>query len=297
MVNLGFQHRQKQVSLFRSCTLCVQGSAQKQDVAEPPCRPPSLPLVYTAQEKDPRKGSGVFAVGPPVPLTRGLRSSRGRGRFLLPLIPWRRHGSHPGEAPSEEAVCCGWAVTPLGWHPACRAGPRDSVTPLGLAGGGEPWRPGVHRPLARGRGTAVRRRLAGFPCPPPPPYGAAVWLTPCAAPPPLGWGFRFWCQRRPALCRSPAGGGGLGGGRGGLLPCPPALGGEKRKGERRCRSLAPARGARGLVGGGGGSSGCDPPSASLAALWHFCWHWAPSAGPCSDAHFLPLPSPDWLSRS
>ena len=26
----------KQVSLFRSCTLCVQGSAQKQDVAEPP---------------------------------------------------------------------------------------------------------------------------------------------------------------------------------------------------------------------------------------------------------------------
>ena len=27
-----FQESQKQVSLFRSCTLCVQGSAQKQDV-------------------------------------------------------------------------------------------------------------------------------------------------------------------------------------------------------------------------------------------------------------------------
>ena len=35
-----FQKLQKQVSLFRSCTLCVQGSAQKQDVAEPLCRPP-----------------------------------------------------------------------------------------------------------------------------------------------------------------------------------------------------------------------------------------------------------------
>ena len=40
-----------EVSLFRSCTLCVQGSAQKQDVAEPPCRPPSLTLsVHGARE-------------------------------------------------------------------------------------------------------------------------------------------------------------------------------------------------------------------------------------------------------
>ena len=37
-----FQKLWKQVSLFRSCTLCVQGSAQKQDVAKPLCRPPSL---------------------------------------------------------------------------------------------------------------------------------------------------------------------------------------------------------------------------------------------------------------
>ena len=52
-----FQKLQKQVSLFRSCTLCVQGSAQKQDVAEPLCRPPrASPLVYTAREKDPRQG-------------------------------------------------------------------------------------------------------------------------------------------------------------------------------------------------------------------------------------------------
>ena len=31
---LGFQKLRKQVSLFRSCTLCVQGSAQKQDVSK-----------------------------------------------------------------------------------------------------------------------------------------------------------------------------------------------------------------------------------------------------------------------
>ena len=29
-----------EVSRLRSCTLCVQGPAQKQDVAEPPCQPP-----------------------------------------------------------------------------------------------------------------------------------------------------------------------------------------------------------------------------------------------------------------
>ena len=45
----GFQKLRKQVSLFRSCTLCVQGSAQKQDVAEPPCRPPSLTLTVGAR--------------------------------------------------------------------------------------------------------------------------------------------------------------------------------------------------------------------------------------------------------
>ena len=40
----------KQVSLFRSCTLCIQGSAQKQDVAEPPCRPPSLTLPKVGKQ-------------------------------------------------------------------------------------------------------------------------------------------------------------------------------------------------------------------------------------------------------
>ena len=38
---------------------------------------------------------------------------------------------------------------------------------------------------------------------------------------------------------------------GGLLPCPPGVGGEKRKGGQRCRSSATAPGAEGLAGGRG----------------------------------------------
>ena len=49
-------------------------------------------------------------MGPSMPLARGLRSSRGRRRSPLPLIPWRHHSSRPGEAQSEKAACCGWAA-------------------------------------------------------------------------------------------------------------------------------------------------------------------------------------------
>ena len=51
-----FQNVRKQVSPFRSCTLCVQGSAQKQDVAEPPCRPPSLTLSVHGAREGPAPG-------------------------------------------------------------------------------------------------------------------------------------------------------------------------------------------------------------------------------------------------
>ena len=125
-------------------------------------------------------------MGPPMPLTRGLLSSRGRRRSPLPLIPWRRHCSLHGEAQREEAACYGWAVTPLGWRPACRAGPRDPATPLGLAGGGDPWRPGFHRSLARGHGTAVRQGLAGVPLPSTPLAGLPAGCP--AVPPPAPWG-------------------------------------------------------------------------------------------------------------
>ena len=59
--------------------------------------PPKPHPQCTRRERRTRaKGLGVFAVGPPVPLARGLRSSRGRRRSPLPLLPWRRHSSRPG---------------------------------------------------------------------------------------------------------------------------------------------------------------------------------------------------------
>ena len=147
--------------------------------------PQASPLVYTARE-DPRQGLRYLRCGPPMPLTRGLRSSRGRRRSPLPLIS-ERHSSCSGEAQSEEAACCGWAVTSLGWRPARRVGPRHPATPLGVAGGGEPWQPAC--PWDSGSPRAGW----GPPAPPlprPAGRGAAGWLPPCAAsaPPPLGWG-------------------------------------------------------------------------------------------------------------
>ena len=59
----------------------------------------------------------------------------------------------------------------------CR--PLQPLAPLGLAWGGEPWQPSLHRSLARGRGTAVCRGLAGVPLPPPPPPTLAGLPTSC----------------------------------------------------------------------------------------------------------------------
>ena len=89
----------------------VSAEAGRGRATVPPPKP--QPQCTRRERRTRAKGSGVFAVGPPVPLTRGLRSSRGRQRSPLPLIPRRRHSSRPGEAQSEEAACCGWAVTSL----------------------------------------------------------------------------------------------------------------------------------------------------------------------------------------
>ena len=101
--------------------------------------PPKPHPQYTRRERRTRaKGSGVFAVGPSVPLSWDRGSSRGRPRSPQPLILiilWRRNSSRSGEAQSAEAACCGWAVTSLGWRPARRIGPCHPATPLGLAGG------------------------------------------------------------------------------------------------------------------------------------------------------------------
>ena len=151
-----------------------------------PCNSSSMPPVpqpcCTRRERRTRaKGSGVFAAAPSVPLTRRLRSSRGRKRSPLPLIPWRHHNSRSGEAQSEKG---GWAMASWCRCPACCAGHRSLPTPLGLAWGGEPSRPSLHRLLARGPGTAVCRGLAEVPLPPPTLAGLPSCTS--APPPPRG---------------------------------------------------------------------------------------------------------------
>ena len=146
-------------------------------------------------------------------------------------------------------------VTSLGWRPARHVGPRHSATPLGLAGGGEPWRPALHRLLARGRGTAVRRGLAGVPLPPPPFAGLPAGCPPVPPPLPCGGGSASGASGDAVVgvlaSAGPRPAAAAGGGGGGLLPCPPGVEGEKRKGERRCHSSARAQGAGGLAGGEG----------------------------------------------
>ena len=209
------------------------------------------------------------------------------------------------EAQSEEAACRGWVMTFLCWCSTCCAGPRDPPTPLGLVGGGEPWLPGLHQSLAHGRGTAVCRGLAGVPVPPPPLRGCQLAALVCLCPPPPGWRLRYWCGGcdtvvvvPPSAGSRPAAAGAAGGGGGwrvGAAAVPSWIGGGKA-GEGAEKPLLGSHSGSGVSGGGGGrSSSCDYPSASLAALWRFCWRWALS--PPSDARFLPLPGPDRLSRS
>ena len=124
-------------------------------MAEPPC-PQASPLVYTAREKDPRQGLRCLRCGhsrAPCPRSPILLGPR---RSTLPLIPWRRHGSRPGEAQSKEAACYGWAVTSLGWRPACHAAP-PTRPPAPRAGAEErhlrpPFRFSAPNPGGHGRG-------------------------------------------------------------------------------------------------------------------------------------------------
>ena len=202
-------------------------------------------------------------MGPSVPLGQGLRSSRGHRRSPLPLIPWRHHNCQSGEAQS-------WARASWCWCPACCAGPRSPPTPLELAWGGEPWRPGLHRSLARGRGTAVCRGLDEIPLPSPPSLaGLPNGYPPAPLPPPWGGrsnsrgGCNAVVAAPPSAGARPAAEAGVLGA--GSTAAPSWNGGESW--ERGGRSSALAQGARWLVGGGGGGSfGCDPPCASLAAL-------------------------------
>ena len=144
--------------------------------------PQASPLVYTAREKDPHQELRCLCCVPSRAPYRGLRSSRGRRCSPLPLILWPGLGGNI-----------------LGLAPCSPRWPRHPATPLGLAGGGEPWRPSLHQSLAHGRGTAVCQGLAGVPLPPPPPrVGLPAGGAPVPPPPaPLG------C---PSLGETPPGG-------------------------------------------------------------------------------------------
>ena len=135
--------------------------------------PQASPLVYTVQETDPRQGLRCLRCGP--------------SHAPYPGSPILLGAPTPSPAPHPLAM-----VTSLGWRPACRVGPCDTATLLGLVGG-EPWRPGLHRSLAHGPGTAVLRGPAGVP--PALPHllrGCRLAAPLCRSPPPLRWGFRFW---------------------------------------------------------------------------------------------------------
>ena len=83
-----FQKLQKQVSLLRSRTLCVQGSAQKQDVAEPPCRPPSLTLcVHGAREGPVPRAQVSSLLALPCPLPGASDPLGGVGSLPFPSSP------------------------------------------------------------------------------------------------------------------------------------------------------------------------------------------------------------------
>ena len=99
----------------RCAYMCVQGSAQKQDVAEPLCRPPSLTLsVHGAREGPAPRAqvSSLWALPCPLP---GVSDPLG-GAGALPF-PWRHHSCRSGEAQSEKSACCGWAMASWCWCP------------------------------------------------------------------------------------------------------------------------------------------------------------------------------------
>ena len=123
-------------------------------------------------------------MGPPVPLTRGLRSSLGRQRSPLPLFPWRRHSSRSGERRGR--------VLRLG----------SDV--LGLAPCSPCWPPPARDPaLACWGWRALATRLAPVACPRPWDGGSprAGWGPP-APPPPLRG-----CQLAAPRCPFPPGSG------------------------------------------------------------------------------------------
>ena len=221
----------------------------------------------------------------------------GSGCLLLSCVPppvpisGRRHCCHSCEPQSEEAACCPCTAVLLRGCPTRHTCPCDPSSPLGFAGGGDSRRPGFNRPLACGHVTAVCRGPAGFPPPPcaGPLAGCPPALSPSPAPPPPPpRGGAASCNAAVVIvsssprARSPVGVRGVAD-----AGASPSVRGKKAGGETMLPSAATGLWGRLPLGGGGGaySSGCDPPSAFLDALWRFCRRRSSFSGDCSVVHF------------
>ena len=85
--NSGPKSAKKQISRFRSRTRCAQGSAQKQDVAEPPCRPPKPHPPCT--RPDPRVPKTSDSTPGPR-LNKAVRAQGGGGFLVWYGMPYGR---------------------------------------------------------------------------------------------------------------------------------------------------------------------------------------------------------------
>ena len=261
-----------QVSLFRSCTLCVQGSAQKQDLAEPPCRPPSLTLsVHGAREGPAPRAqvSSLWALPCPLP---GVSNPLG-GADTIPLP------SSPGGITAADLVKprakrpCAAAAR---WRPGAGAllavpAPAAPRPRLGLLRMESPGDPACTGRLPTAVGWRCAKGWLKSPCPPPPPLrgcrlAALMRLCPLPgvdAPILVAAAMPLWLP----LPLPVAAAGGLGAG----SAATPSWNGGRKSGEGAGRPLLASRsGSRAAGKGGARSFGYDPPSASLAALWRFC---------------------------
>ena len=193
----GFQKVRKQRSRLRSCTLCVQGSAQKQDVAEPLCRPPSLTLsVHSAREgPTPRaQVSSLWALPCPLPgvpiLLRAPTLSPSPHPLVASQWPIWQSPERRGRMPQLSADALVLVLCPLCWPPqppdlawacwgwralAIRLAPVACPLPwdVGLPRAG--WGPLAPHPLLRGC------RLATPLCLCPPPVGGSAFGGNCNA--------------------------------------------------------------------------------------------------------------------
>ena len=243
-----FQKLLKQSSRLSSCTLCVQ-RAQKQDVAEPPCRPPCLTLTVHGAREGPSPRTQVSSpLALPCPLS-------------WPPTPPGGADAPPCSTSLGAAIVAA-LVKPKAKRPHETAGRRCScLDNLPVIPAPETPRPllvllGVESdPACTGHLPAiVWRRFSGgwlWPsCPPASCMGPAgcppVLPPPPPPPPPPGRGSCIpclWCGHsgRDFPFGHPVGGGGA-----------------------WCGERLISRG-----GGGGGSSGCDPPLRVLGRLGTF----------------------------